>query len=211
MGKDCQRIEGLLEDYLEKDLVPDERERVAEHLRGCESCRGMLESLRFMSAHLRELPDPEPPDGFDSGVLSRLELLQARSRRARRLAGWKYAFAPVSILVAFSVVFVLLLYATPLSVLGGWFQEVYYRFFSWTGIGLSLSALSGGQDQRLLGVSGKLASVFRPLSDLTSEPVLLSLLSVLGGVLLVSVAGARFLVSGVFGLHASGAAGLRSR
>jgi anti-sigma factor RsiW len=51
-----------LSEYLDRDLAPEERERVEEHVGLCPQCRRVLATLRRTLAGLRELGAPRRPD-----------------------------------------------------------------------------------------------------------------------------------------------------
>jgi hypothetical protein len=61
---ECSRTRGLLSDYVDQSLAPDELVQLEEHLRTCPSCREELRSLRATVSLLRGLPEVTPSRGF---------------------------------------------------------------------------------------------------------------------------------------------------
>lgn len=56
----CERIEGLLSDYLEGVLTPAERAEADAHLAGCPDCAALLELMRETVAATARFPEAEP-------------------------------------------------------------------------------------------------------------------------------------------------------
>jgi hypothetical protein len=86
-----------LSDYLERDLIPEERARVETHLAGCADCAGELRGLRATVSLLRRLPEPGHPPGLGDAVMR--QIAQDASRPAplralvRRAAEPRFAAA----------------------------------------------------------------------------------------------------------------------
>jgi hypothetical protein len=71
-----------------------ERARALRHLAECAECRRAVEELSAISDELLTLaPEREPPLGFESRVLARLQPPPATAPRARR---WRRVLAPVA-------------------------------------------------------------------------------------------------------------------
>jgi hypothetical protein len=77
-------IRAHLSEYLERDLDPDRRSRIAAHLESCPSCASELQELRSTIALLQRLPEPAHPSGLADAVLARV----ARDARAPARVHW---------------------------------------------------------------------------------------------------------------------------
>lgn len=61
----CDQVQELLSAFFDCELASNARESVAEHLRRCPSCSGMLDGFRELSALAKQATDPPPPvDGW---------------------------------------------------------------------------------------------------------------------------------------------------
>ncbi len=71
-GLSCSDVLALLSDYLDGDLEAGARQRVEEHLRGCDGCArfgGQFKvTVQALKSHLRRAPAVPP------GVLDRLRV-----------------------------------------------------------------------------------------------------------------------------------------
>jgi len=56
----CERTNEELQAFLDDELTPEDRSRVADHLASCEECRAVLKDLRDVSAVLARWAAPEP-------------------------------------------------------------------------------------------------------------------------------------------------------
>jgi anti-sigma factor RsiW len=74
-----------LSEYLERDLIPEERARIETHLEGCADCTNELSELRSTVALLRRLPEPGHPAGLADAVLARIASEGQRPAPVRRL------------------------------------------------------------------------------------------------------------------------------
>ena len=68
----CQESQDCLPGHLVDALPDDQAARVADHLSGCESCRGELESMRASMDLLQAWKPEEPPAGLASRTIARL-------------------------------------------------------------------------------------------------------------------------------------------
>jgi hypothetical protein len=59
--------------WLDGESPPAEREQVDEHLRGCGSCRDLLEEMRRVSRAVAEEPVPPVPLGLEGRIRQRLD------------------------------------------------------------------------------------------------------------------------------------------
>ncbi len=103
---DCDRIRGLLSDYLEEELPEGDRAAVAAHLGECPRCTAELAALAETIALLSALPREKAPPELLHRVMSRIERENAGSR------GWRGAFSRVKLPVeaAAAVFLVVLVY-----------------------------------------------------------------------------------------------------
>jgi anti-sigma factor RsiW len=74
-------IELLLSPYLDDELTERERDEVAAHLRGCDSCRIRLEELRALRRQIQMAADIDLPDNFAYAVLRAARSEQENSLR----------------------------------------------------------------------------------------------------------------------------------
>jgi len=78
-------IRAHLSEYLERDLDPDRRSRIAAHLESCAACQGELQELRSTISLLRRLPEPGHPRGLADAVLARVAQDARGPARVHRL------------------------------------------------------------------------------------------------------------------------------
>lgn len=96
-GVSCEEARALAPELSLGSATGEERARVLHHLASCPDCRRLVSELSAVADELLLLaPAHEPPPGFESRVLARLNERQARSGRLRRLLG----FAAVALLAA---------------------------------------------------------------------------------------------------------------
>jgi anti-sigma factor RsiW len=67
-----------LDDYLDRELSPEEMRRAEEHLETCAACRSEVVDLREVTARLT--PDGEPPAGVWSQVSRAIRQREERVR-----------------------------------------------------------------------------------------------------------------------------------
>jgi hypothetical protein len=73
----CEKWRELASEYIEGTLEPTMTAVMAEHLRGCESCRTDEAILKSLCRELNVLPEVDPPMFFRDNVLSAIERQQA--------------------------------------------------------------------------------------------------------------------------------------
>ena len=93
---------GLLMRWLDGEVTASERARVAAHLGDCADCAAEARIYRTLFRSLEHLPRHAPPAGLAARITSRALAQQRALRRKRWLgvAGWGYAGATVSLLLA---------------------------------------------------------------------------------------------------------------
>lgn len=62
MPERCDAVEPLLSAYLDEELPPTERDRVAQHLARCDACASDVEALRAVRSLARSLPVRRVPE-----------------------------------------------------------------------------------------------------------------------------------------------------
>jgi anti-sigma factor RsiW len=77
------RANARLNDFVEGDLRPEERARVAAHVAECDECSRDLAELRATVSLLQRLPDPELPRGFTAAVMARVRAGEAERQGFR--------------------------------------------------------------------------------------------------------------------------------
>lgn len=88
----------LITGYVDGELGPEERSRVAEHLETCATCREQVAAEEALRAGLRALPEVEPPHGMEGRL--RAKLRGARPNPWRVLLPVAAALAAVAIWAA---------------------------------------------------------------------------------------------------------------
>jgi hypothetical protein len=89
MGMKCEAIHEDLQAFLDDALAPEDRQRVADHVAACPSCRATLRDLRAVSGALGRWAVPEPEN-----LPSARELL-ARAQTAASAPTATHAWPPV--------------------------------------------------------------------------------------------------------------------
>ncbi|MBE0603488.1 MAG: zf-HC2 domain-containing protein, partial [Deltaproteobacteria bacterium] len=86
---DCVETRTMLSPYHDGELVPADRARVDEHLRGCGECSSALARLAEIDAHAG-VPDPGPEywERFNRRVMERVEGAPAPEKVLRPKRGW---------------------------------------------------------------------------------------------------------------------------
>ena len=90
---DCEKIEKLLWERLEKDLSPEDSDFLQKHLSQCADCRRVeatIDSLRHSKAADRETIDNIDPESFEDAVFRKIKARESEQRIARVDRG--YAF-----------------------------------------------------------------------------------------------------------------------
>jgi Putative zinc-finger len=84
----CEEARALAPELSLGSATGEERARVLHHLAACPDCRRLVSELSAVADELLLLaPAHEPPAGFESRVLARLDEGRNRGRRLRRLLG----------------------------------------------------------------------------------------------------------------------------
>jgi Putative zinc-finger len=98
----CEEVRELAAEVALGIAAGDERARVLDHVADCPRCRRSLaESAEVADELLLLAPVAEPPAGFESGVLERLEMETRRRRRPHwSPPRWRRALAPVAAALA---------------------------------------------------------------------------------------------------------------
>jgi hypothetical protein len=80
----CEKIQCLLNDYVDNELPVLHVEVVRKHCDSCETCASKLEGLMALKLALKTLPVPQPSQGFEKRVI-KAAIQDASS--AERMAG----------------------------------------------------------------------------------------------------------------------------
>ena len=92
----CQEIENSMMDYLEGNLPEETMQQMEEHLRGCESCKRVLQETQILLTAMENTREMKPSAGVRQGFLEALEEEKGKQGKVRSLqagsGGWKTAF-----------------------------------------------------------------------------------------------------------------------
>ena len=80
MAHDCRHLLGDLSAYLDGDAVPDICAEIEQHLRDCEDCRVVVDTLRRTITLYRAQPAPQLPDDARSRLYAALNLDEFKPR-----------------------------------------------------------------------------------------------------------------------------------
>ena len=121
----CRRHQELLSDYLEETLPPPLRREVENHVRTCEDCRNLAESLKEVLSLFGSVQTPEPPSNLTELILERTRpaLLAARVGSAHLETDSSFRRSFGSGLAAAAVLAAVLLFRPP-EFLAGWSRSV---------------------------------------------------------------------------------------
>ena len=97
MALDCAAVRAKLQDYVTRELAPDERRMIDEHLLTCPECRQELALMTIVVTNLDHQPVLEPGPDFSARVMARLPARVARTVSPL----WSLAALPVLGLLAF--------------------------------------------------------------------------------------------------------------
>jgi putative zinc finger protein len=104
----CEQTRGLAAELALGIADGAERAQVLDHLAGCAECRRAVAELSEVTDELLlDAPEHEPPVGFESRVLARLQPAPAPQPRRRRLRRALYTLAPAAVTAAIATVVVL--------------------------------------------------------------------------------------------------------
>jgi hypothetical protein len=114
-----------LSDYLEETLSPPLRREAENHLRTCEDCRNLAESLKEVLSLFGSFQTPEPPSNLTDLILERTRpaLLSARKASADLETDSSFWRSFGSGLAAAAVLATVLLFRPP-EFLAGWSRSV---------------------------------------------------------------------------------------
>lgn len=121
----CRRHQEVLSDYLEDTLSPPLRREVETHVRSCEECRNLAESVKEVVTLFAAFQTPEPPARLTELVLERTRPPLAAARKVggeieTDASFWRSAAIG---LAAAAVVAMVLLFRPP-EFLEGWSRSV---------------------------------------------------------------------------------------
>lgn len=121
----CRRHQEVMSDYLEQTLSPPLRREVETHLRSCEECRSLAESVKEVVTLFASVQTPEPPANLTELILERTRpaLLSARETGAVLESDASFWRSAGSGLAAAAVLAMVLLFRPP-EFLAGWSRSV---------------------------------------------------------------------------------------
>jgi len=121
----CRRHQELLSDYLEETLSPPLRREVENHVRACDECRDLAESLKEVLSLFGSFQIPEPPSNLTELILERTRPALAAARVASPDLETDSSFwrSFGSGLAAAAVLAMVLLFRPP-EFLAGWSRSV---------------------------------------------------------------------------------------
>ena len=89
----CESIQRLMYEAVDRTLAPDERRLVDSHLTGCERCRAEMAVLDALIETVETTPPAEPSDAFLANVMARLPAPEPSPRFAPSVVFPRVAFA----------------------------------------------------------------------------------------------------------------------
>ncbi len=89
---DHTEIRRRLSDYLDNAVSATEKSEIEAHLATCGNCRGALADLKRTIAHMKSLPEVEPPPWLTAKIMARV-----KDVAEPRPALWKRLFLPLSV------------------------------------------------------------------------------------------------------------------
>jgi hypothetical protein len=121
----CRRNQELLSDYLEGTLSPLLKREVEDHLRACDECGGLAESMKEVISLLAGFEEVAPPANLESLILARTRpgLLAAREARIAMEEEPSFWRSFGSGLAAAAVLATILIFRPP-EFLQGWSRTV---------------------------------------------------------------------------------------
>lgn len=78
---DCQKVYHSLSAYLHKELLPNVRVEIDEHLRSCHVCRQYLAALKQISRATVDMADTRAPAGIEENVLNAIFKYEIEERK----------------------------------------------------------------------------------------------------------------------------------
>ncbi|MFH1940510.1 MAG: HEAT repeat domain-containing protein [bacterium] len=119
----CEKIKGMLPDYLTGRLDPEKRKPIGEHLSECAACQSAFERMNGAWQELDRLPEEEPSAALRSRFYAMLPAEKARAKEkvslAKRMESWVAAWWPKRPAIQFALSVALLIVGL---VLGSRFQ-----------------------------------------------------------------------------------------
>ncbi len=100
-------IRRRLSDYLDNAVSAKEKSEIEAHLAACRSCRGALADLERTIAHMKSLPEVEPPPWLTAKIMARV-----KAASEPRPALWKRLFLPLSVKLSLEAVALIFLCIT---------------------------------------------------------------------------------------------------
>jgi anti-sigma factor RsiW len=96
----CEKIQNLLNDYIDDTLSVLHAEGVKHHCHTCDDCARQLEGLRIQKESLSTLPVPPASDGFEKRVFARAIQDAPTTKKNHSKPGSFYKFATAAMLSA---------------------------------------------------------------------------------------------------------------
>jgi len=84
----CATAKRLLQDHLDRTLLPMDRAAIESHLHECDSCRAEGFRLRLVTRGLDRLPEPDVPQDFAARVMADLPEMLPAQHGAGHLLRW---------------------------------------------------------------------------------------------------------------------------
>jgi hypothetical protein len=89
----CKDIKYNLPDYLNNQLESELAKNISEHLLICDSCKGEMESLKYITAEIKKFKVDEPDEKYFINLLPRINTRLASSSKSNTLPFWVTKFA----------------------------------------------------------------------------------------------------------------------
>ncbi len=96
----CESIQRLMYEAVDRTLAPDERRLVDSHLTGCARCRAEMAVLDALIETVETTPPAEPSDAFVANVMARLPAPEPSPRFAPSVVFPRVAFAATLVAAA---------------------------------------------------------------------------------------------------------------
>lgn len=108
----CKDTDRHIDDYLDKQLNPDDRFAFEQHISKCESCAQKVEFASSLLSGLSDLPVPEPSANFEHRVFT--EVRRQHREHQQQHHGFRFAtgFATAAV-ASLAIWFVSSVYITP--------------------------------------------------------------------------------------------------
>lgn len=99
----CEKIQTLLNDYIDGSLTALQREVVSKHCEKCKTCADSLDALRAQIEVLSALPVSPPSEDFYENVIADAIENAQQDQQKQRLQGSFYGFAAAAMISALVV------------------------------------------------------------------------------------------------------------